>query len=165
MWNCSGNSCSEVIFEVLTMIRSNHLRCFLRKDILRNFAKFTGKHLYLLFIKLPNILKRHVWNYKKTNWNMHHIATSHCNIERWLKIDRHDWRLIDIQTSQCALRFWLWKKRLSDYGLFWKIPLPMRFAVCRAIKENDFRFLSLLLSLCLLRTQQSAPNPIKRNLL
>ena len=92
---------------------------------------------------------------------------SHCNItlqhQRWLKIDRHDWRLIDIQTSQCALRFWLWKKRLSDYGLFWKIPLPMKFAVCRAIKENDFKFLSLLLSLCLLRTQQPSPNPIKRN--
>ena len=27
------------------IFRSSHWRCFLRKDILRNFAKFTGKHL------------------------------------------------------------------------------------------------------------------------
>ena len=27
------------------IFRSSHRRCFLRKDILRNFAKFTGKHL------------------------------------------------------------------------------------------------------------------------
>ena len=29
-----------------TLIRSRHWRCSARKDILRNFAKFTGKHLW-----------------------------------------------------------------------------------------------------------------------
>ena len=28
-----------------TIVRSNHQRCSVRKDALRNFAKFTGKHL------------------------------------------------------------------------------------------------------------------------
>ena len=139
------------------MIRSSHLRCSLRKDVLRNFAKFTRKHLCqsLFFNKLPNILKRHVWNCKKSNWKIYYIATSHAKV---------DWRLIDVQTSQCALRYLLWKKRLSDYGLFWKIPLPMQFAVCGAIKENDFKFLFLLLSLCLLRIQQSSPNRFQKEL-
>ena len=27
-------------------IRSSHQRCTVRKGVLRNFAKFTGKHLY-----------------------------------------------------------------------------------------------------------------------
>ena len=27
------------------LVRSSHRRCFVRKDVLRNFAKFTGKHL------------------------------------------------------------------------------------------------------------------------
>ena len=30
---------------VQTTNRSNHRRCFVRKGVLRNFAKFTGKHL------------------------------------------------------------------------------------------------------------------------
>ena len=35
-----------------TCFRSSHRRCSVRKGVLRNFAKFTGKHLYLsLFFK------------------------------------------------------------------------------------------------------------------
>ena len=32
-------------FFQLEIHRSSHLRCFVRKGVLRNFAKFTGKHL------------------------------------------------------------------------------------------------------------------------
>ena len=33
---------------ILTNNRSNHRRCSLRKGVLRNFAKFTGKFTFLL---------------------------------------------------------------------------------------------------------------------
>ena len=29
-----------------TVFRSSHQRCYVRKGVLRNFTKFTGKHLY-----------------------------------------------------------------------------------------------------------------------
>ena len=45
-------------------IRSNHQRCSVRKDILRNLAKFTGKHLRqsFFFNKYKNILKKGLWH-------------------------------------------------------------------------------------------------------
>ena len=33
------------LYKCLTSVRSSHLRCFIIKGVLRNFAKFTGKHL------------------------------------------------------------------------------------------------------------------------
>ena len=40
-----------------TFFRSNYWRCSARKGILRNFAKFTGKHLYqsLLYLAFDSI--------------------------------------------------------------------------------------------------------------
>ena len=41
--------------------RSSHQECSVRKDVLRNFAKFTGKHLcQVLFIK--TLLKKRLWH-------------------------------------------------------------------------------------------------------
>ena len=49
--------------------RSSHRRCFVRKGVLRNFAKFTGKHLCqsLFFNKVAdlrsaNLLKKRLWH-------------------------------------------------------------------------------------------------------
>ena len=36
---------SEIFHEGLECIRSNHRRCSVRKSVLIDFAKFTGKHL------------------------------------------------------------------------------------------------------------------------
>ena len=51
------------------MNRSSHQRCSLRKGVLRNFAKFTGKHLRqsLFFNKVAGLgpatlLKRRLWH-------------------------------------------------------------------------------------------------------
>ena len=44
---CKKKACKKIIFlegETPTLINS-HLRCFVRIGALRNFAKFTGKHL------------------------------------------------------------------------------------------------------------------------
>ena len=35
---------SEPLFNKVTSVRSSHRRCSVRKSVLRNFAKFTGKH-------------------------------------------------------------------------------------------------------------------------
>ena len=49
--------------------RSSHQSCFVRKDILRNFAKFTGKHLWQsLFLnkvaglRPTSLLKKSLWH-------------------------------------------------------------------------------------------------------
>ena len=41
-------------------VRSSHRRCYVRKGVLRNFAKFTGKNLCqsLFFNKVPGFIKR-----------------------------------------------------------------------------------------------------------
>ena len=57
-------------------LRSSHQMCFLRKDILRNFAKFTGKHLCqsLFFNKVSglrraSLLKKRLTLLKKRLWH------------------------------------------------------------------------------------------------
>ena len=45
------------VFEKVENIRSNHQRCSVRKGVLRNFAKLTGKHLCqsLFFNKIAGL--------------------------------------------------------------------------------------------------------------
>ena len=56
LWSCSGAIkssvprciCSVPVFlfdKLVTWFRSSHQRCFIKKGILKNFAKFIGKHL------------------------------------------------------------------------------------------------------------------------
>ena len=43
--------------------RSSHQRCSIKKGVLRNFAKFTGKHLYQsLFFNKAAGLKKRLWH-------------------------------------------------------------------------------------------------------
>ena len=43
-------------------VRSSHLRYSMKKGVLRNFAKFTGKHLcQSLFFKPATLLKKRLW--------------------------------------------------------------------------------------------------------
>ena len=57
MKNCKANHILE---------RSSHRRCSVREDVLRNFAKFTGKHLCQgLFLSGPdgcNFIKKRLWH-------------------------------------------------------------------------------------------------------
>ena len=53
----------------IAIIRSSHQRCSVRKGVLRNFAKFTGKHLCqsLFFNKVAGLrpatlLKKRLWH-------------------------------------------------------------------------------------------------------
>ena len=55
--------------KALAIARSSHQRCSVRKDVLRNFPKFTGKHLCqsLFFNKVAGLrpaalLKRRLWH-------------------------------------------------------------------------------------------------------
>ena len=43
------------IIDVLILFRKSHRRCSLRKCVLRNFAKFTGKHQCLFFNKVAGL--------------------------------------------------------------------------------------------------------------
>ena len=47
-----------------TINRSRHWRCCVKKDVLRNFTKFTGKHLYqsLFFNRPATLLKKKLWH-------------------------------------------------------------------------------------------------------
>ena len=52
---CIFNDSLKRLFCVFCMDRSSHRRCSVKKGVLRNFAKFTGKHLCqsLFFNKVP----------------------------------------------------------------------------------------------------------------
>ena len=56
-----------IVFVIIIQMttRSNHQRCSVRKSVLRNFAKFTGKHLcqVLFYNKGPaTLLKKRLWH-------------------------------------------------------------------------------------------------------
>ena len=57
MENCQANH---------TLDRSGHRRCSVRKDVLINFAKFTGKHLcqglFMSGAKACNFIKQRLWH-------------------------------------------------------------------------------------------------------
>ena len=55
--------------EILTVVRSSHQRCSVTKVVLRNFTKFTGKHLYqrLFFNKVAGL--RRTTSLKKSLWH------------------------------------------------------------------------------------------------
>ena len=40
------------------VLKSSHRRCSIRKRVLRNFEKFTGKHLWILSLFLINFIKK-----------------------------------------------------------------------------------------------------------
>ena len=57
------------IVKILPIYRSIHKRCFIKKGVLKNFAKFTGKHLCqsLFFnkvagLKPATLLKKRLWH-------------------------------------------------------------------------------------------------------
>ena len=57
----------QVLFE--SLFRSRHRRCSVRKGVLRNFAKFTGKHLCqshffkkVVGLRPATLLKRRLWH-------------------------------------------------------------------------------------------------------
>ena len=58
-----------IIFNVTALFRGSHRKCSARKAVLRNFAKFTGKHLCqsLIFnkaagLRLATVLKKRLWH-------------------------------------------------------------------------------------------------------
>ena len=54
----------KVLWNKSVQRRSSHRRCSIKKGVLRNFAKFTGKHLCqrLFFKKTATLLKKSLWH-------------------------------------------------------------------------------------------------------
>ena len=64
---CSSNlskDCLYIFSYPLVIARSSHQRCSMKKGVLRNFTKFTGKHLCrsLFFNKVATLLKKRLWH-------------------------------------------------------------------------------------------------------
>ena len=58
LWNCEYWT-KKSTYAMLIKLRSSHQRCSMKKDVLRNFTKFTGKHLCqsLFFNKVAGLLQ------------------------------------------------------------------------------------------------------------
>ena len=69
--------------------RSSHRRCSLRKDVLRNFAKFTGKHLFQrLFFKkesLAQVFSCEFCEISKNTFFTEHLQATASNLGRKFK--------------------------------------------------------------------------------
>ena len=63
------NILENIFNPMVSMGRSSHQRCFVKKGVLRNFAKFTGKHLChrLIFNDVAGL--RHATSLKKILWH------------------------------------------------------------------------------------------------
>ena len=58
---CHGRALALFLHGV--MFRSSHQRCSMKKDVLRNFSEFTGKHLcHSLCLGLQLYLKKRLWH-------------------------------------------------------------------------------------------------------
>ena len=72
---------------VQMLIRSSHQRCSVRKDVLRNSAKFTGNHLsQSLFIKketLAQVFSREFWEISKNTFFTEHLWVTASGLCDW----------------------------------------------------------------------------------
>ena len=57
-WQSQNSFCSELLYKQELNFRSSHWNSFVKKDVLRNFANFTGKHLCWSFFNTDVFL----WN-------------------------------------------------------------------------------------------------------
>ena len=88
-----GSKC----FVNLTSYRSSHRRCSVRKGVIRNFVKFTGKHLCqsLFFNKVeglrPALLKKRL---------SHRCSCEFCEITKKTFLTEHLWMTASIVISR-----------------------------------------------------------------
>ena len=101
-WNTSSLS-SRVFFIILKKLwnyRSSQRRCYMNKDVLKNFAKFTWKHLcqsfFLNKVAVLNFIKKRLWhrcfpvnfaNFLKNTFSTEHLrgtaSETICNLTCW----------------------------------------------------------------------------------
>ena len=69
-----------ILFIVIATYRSSHRRCSIKKGVLRNFTKFTGKHVcQSLFIKketLAQVFSREFCEVSKNTFSTEHLRTT-----------------------------------------------------------------------------------------
>ena len=80
---CAGKS----VFLSFKTYRSSHRRCSLRKDVLRNFAKFTGKHLLRNFAKFTG--KHLLRNFAQNSQENTFLEISQSSQENTLEISQN----------------------------------------------------------------------------
>ena len=68
---------------MLAVFRSSHQRCSIKKGVLRNFAKFTGKHLcQRLFFNKVACLRPEACNFIKKETLAQVFSCEFCNISK-----------------------------------------------------------------------------------
>ena len=96
------------------MFRSSHQRCSLRKDVLRNFAKFTGKHLaprrMQLYLKRDSGAGVFPWifrNFQEHLFYRRPLVDCFWLFKRWdiREIRKFTWWLMIFTTVQWFTRF------------------------------------------------------------
>ena len=108
-----NKSCREPMRELTTCsFRSSHQRCSMKKGVLRNFTKFTEKHLcqclffnkvaglWPKFLKTPAFLTEHI----RTTASLLYYGFMVCIFD---EIERVDW---------CFKYFVFWAKRLKCFS-------------------------------------------------
>ena len=73
--------CSGLLWKHELNLRSGHWSCSAKKGVLRNFANFTGKHLYWSFFLLerPATLLKRDFNTYVFLWNLRTTASGTCS--------------------------------------------------------------------------------------
>ena len=112
--------------------RSSHRRCFLRKGVLRNFAKFTGKHLFRrLFFNKVAVLRLQLFIKKETLTQV--FSSEFCQISPFSQNTSK--RLLLVRASFFFLPLRLNEKNKVSYKVLLFEPLSSLYALTK-IKIN-----------------------------
>ena len=122
----------------LKTIRSSHQRCFVRKDALRNFAKFTGNHLWqgLFFNKVVGV---HACNFIKKEALAQVFSCEFCKTSENIFLQNSSgrlplndfvcWKLWKSSTWQNLLKTWKSARKISAVELCYTKPFSRWFTI------------------------------------
>ena len=123
------------IWKLLPCVRSSHQRCSIKKGALKNFAKFTGKHLcqslfflllwfkkWLINMQLRSVLLVMPVNKKKKIAKFHFPLKNAELNKQWIHfLNRRDW----LATKPSVLRELHFEQKYLRWALQWLMnPVP-----------------------------------------
>ena len=107
------------------MVRSSHRRCSVRKGVLRNFAKLSGKHLcQSLFFNKVAVLRAVTITKKQTLRQM--FSCEFCVISKSKFFTEHLWATASVWSKLSLFKWWY----------CWQLTLSLKY-YCRPTMGTD----------------------------
>ena len=114
------------------MVRSSHRRCSVRKGVLRNFAKLSGKHLcQSLFFNKVAVLRAVTITKKQTLRQM--FSCEFCVISKSKFFTEHLWATASVWSKWSLFKWWY----------CWQLTLSLKYYCLRHSRSSGIQKFSL----------------------